>query len=72
MCPFSCKMEEYSIFKQIVIQSSEEKQKDKEILIELVKLAYTLQGKGKTRKREVSEILLIIEDKNAYFESKPT
>jgi len=26
MCPFSCKMEEYSIFKQIVIQSSEEKQ----------------------------------------------
>jgi len=72
MCPFSCKMEEYSIFKQIVIQSSEGKQKDKETLIELVKLAYTLQGKGKTRKRELSEILLIIEDKNAYFESKPT
>ncbi len=47
MCPFSCKMEEYSIFKQIVIQSSEGKQKDKETLIELVKLAYTLQGKGK-------------------------
>ncbi len=67
MCPFSCKMEEYSIFKQIVIQSSEGKQKDKETLIELVKLAYTLQGKGKTRKRELSEILLIIEDKNAYF-----
>jgi|SRR6267154_2224495 len=67
MCPFSCKMEEYSIFKQIVQQSSEGNQKDKETLIELVKLAYTLQGKGKTRKREVSEILEIIEDKIAYF-----
>lgn len=49
--PFSCKIEEYSIFKQIVLQSSEGKQKDKETLIELVKLAYTLEGKGKTRKR---------------------
>lgn len=67
MSPFSCKMEEYSIFKQIVLQSSEGKQKDKETLIELVKLAYTLQGKGKTRKRALSEILLIIEDKNAFF-----
>lgn len=67
MCPFSCKMEEYSIFKQIVLKSSEGKQKDKETLIELVKLAYTLQGKGKTRKRELSEILLIIQDKNAFF-----
>jgi hypothetical protein len=69
MCPFSCKMEEYSIFKQIVLQSSEGKQKDKETLIELVKLAYTLQGKGKTRKRELSEILLVIEDKKAYFKN---
>ena len=67
VCPFSCKMEEYSIFKQIVIQSSEGKQKYKETLIELVKLAYTLQGKGKTRKRELPEILAIIEDKNSYF-----
>lgn len=65
--PFSCKMEEYSIFKQIVLQSAEGKQKDKESLIELVKLSYTLQGKGKTRKRELSEILSIIEDKESYF-----
>ena len=65
--PFSCKTEEYSIFKEIVLQSSEGKQKNKETLIELVKLAYTLQGKGKQRKRELSEILLIIEDKNKYF-----
>jgi LAGLIDADG endonuclease len=65
--PFSCKKEEYSIFKQIVLQSSEGKQKDKETLIELVKLSYTLQGKGKTRKRELSTILSIIEDKESYF-----
>jgi hypothetical protein len=55
----------------------------KDDLIYLVKLAYNLQGKGKTRKRvlplsvqvrrrgllptEQSEILQIIEDKNSYF-----
>jgi len=69
VCPFSCKTEEFSIFKQIVLQSSEGKQKDKESLIELVKLAYTLQGKGKNRKRELSEILLIIADKDKYFKT---
>ena len=67
--PFSCKTEEYSIFKQIVLESSEGKQRNKDTLIELVKLAYTLQGKGKQRKRELSEILMIIEDKNTYFNS---
>ena len=66
---FSCKTEEYSIFKQIVLESSEGKQRNKDTLIELVKLAYTLQGKGKQRKRELSEILMIIEDKNTYFNS---
>ena len=65
--PFSCKTEEYSIFKQIVLESSEGKQRNKDSLIELVKLAYTLQGKGKQRKRELSEILLIIDDKKKYF-----
>jgi len=67
LCPFSCKMEEYSIFKEIVMQSSEGKQRNKETLIELVKLSYQLTGKGKTRKRELSEILEIIEDKHTYF-----
>ena len=67
--PFSCKTEEYSIFKQIVLESSEGKQRNKDTLIELFKLAYTLQGKGKQRKRELSEILMIIEDKNTYFNS---
>jgi hypothetical protein len=45
--PFSCKKEEYSVFKQIVLQSSYGGQRDKDSLIEIVKLAYTLQGKGK-------------------------
>lgn len=66
--PFSCKKEEYLVFKQIVLQSSEGGQRDKESLIELVKLAYTYQGKGKNRKRQISEILEIIENKVNYFE----
>lgn len=68
-CPFSCKMGEYSIFKQIVLQSSEGKQRNKESLIELVKLSYTLQGKGQMRKRDLSTILSIIDDKESYFNS---
>lgn len=65
--PFSCKKEEYSIFKEIVMLSSEGKQRNKEDLIEMVKLSYKLQGKGKTRKRELSDVLGIIEDKNSFF-----
>ena len=65
--PFSCKKEEFNIFKEIVVLSSEGKQRNKDDLIYLVKLAYNLQGKGKTRKRELSEVLQIIEDKNHYF-----
>jgi hypothetical protein len=68
--PFSCKKEEFDIFKEIVILSSLGYQKDKDNLIYLVKLAYNLQGKGKTRKRELSEILQIIEDKDSYFFKK--
>ena len=50
------------------MDSSEGKQKDKETLIEMVKLCYKLQGKGKNRKRELSEVLEIIENKTRYFE----
>lgn len=60
-------MEEYSIFKKVLMESSEGKQRNKETLIELVKLSYQLTGKGKNRKRELSEILEIIEDKHTYF-----
>jgi len=61
--PFTCKKEEFAIFKEIVLQSSEGKQKYKDTLIEMVKLSYKFQGKGKNRKRELSEILKIIENK---------
>jgi hypothetical protein len=67
VCPFSCKMEEYTIFKKVLIESSDGKQRNKDTLIELVKLSYQLTGKGKNRKRELSEILEIIEDKHTYF-----
>ena len=60
-------MDEYNIFKEVVLKSSEGKQRNKEDLIELVKLSYNLVGKGKIRKRPLSEILEIIKDKNAYF-----
>ena len=60
-------MNEYYIFKQVVLESAEGKQKSKNTLIELVKLSYQLTGKGKTRKRKLSEILEIIENKDAFF-----
>lgn len=62
------------MFKQICLASSEGKQKDKDSLIEMVKLAYTLQGKGKGkgRKRELFEILQIIENKTEYFNKMNT
>jgi hypothetical protein len=65
--PFSCKKEEYNLFKTIVLQSSEGKQREKYSLIEMVKLVYQLEGKGKNRKRDLSEILYIIENKTEYF-----
>nr|YP_006576297.1 hypothetical protein [Lentinula edodes]UZS77540.1 hypothetical protein [Lentinula edodes]UZS77566.1 hypothetical protein [Lentinula edodes]UZS77615.1 hypothetical protein [Lentinula edodes]UZS77641.1 hypothetical protein [Lentinula edodes]UZS77667.1 hypothetical protein [Lentinula edodes] len=67
--PFSCKKEEFSIFKQIVLDSSEGKQKDRENLIEMIKLCYRLQGKGKNRKRKLSEVLEIVENKTIYFDN---
>ena len=65
--PFSCKTQEYQLFKQLVLMSAAGGQKDKETLIEMVKIAYTLIGKGKGRKRTLSEVLDIINDKEAYF-----
>jgi hypothetical protein len=65
--PFSCKKEEYNLFKEIVIRSSMGKQKDKDSLIDMVKLSYKIEGKGKNRKRELNEILEIIENKTLYF-----
>lgn len=61
------KKKEYSIFKDLVLKSAAGDQKNKETLIELVKIAYTLIGKGKGRKRTLDEILEIVKDKEAYF-----
>nr|YP_009649327.1 LAGLIDADG type 1 homing endonuclease [Rhizopogon vinicolor]QDA23242.1 LAGLIDADG type 1 homing endonuclease [Rhizopogon vinicolor] len=65
--PFSCKVEEYNLFKNIVLMSAEGKQRNKETLIEMVKLSYNLTGKGKGRKRTLNEVLEIINDKETYF-----
>ena len=65
--PYSCKKQEYQLFKQLVLMSEAGGQKNKETLIEMVKIAYTLIGKGKGRKRTLSEVLEIINDKEAYF-----
>ena len=47
--------------------SAEGNQKNKETLIEMVKIAYTLIGKGKGRKRTLNEVLEIIKDKTSYL-----
>ena len=65
--PYSCKKQEYQLFKQLVLMSEAGAQKNKETLIDMVKIAYTLIGKGKGRKRTLSEVLDIINDKEAYF-----
>jgi hypothetical protein len=50
--PYSGKIEQYSVFKQTVIALSEGRHLNKDGLIELVKLAYTLNlAKGSKRKR---------------------
>jgi hypothetical protein len=64
------KKEEYTIFKEIVLQSLESKQRNKHTLIEMVKIYYKFQGKSKTRKRELTEIFEIIENKTVYFNKK--
>lgn len=48
---------------------AEGKQKDRENLIEMIKLCYRLQGKGKNRKRKLSEVLEIVENKTIYFDN---
>ena len=63
--PYSCKKEEYKLFKQLVLMSAKGNQKNKETLIEMVTLAYTFTGKG--RKRPLSEILNINNNKETFF-----
>jgi hypothetical protein len=72
--PFSGKKNEFELFTKIVKMSAEGGQSNKESLIEMIKLIYAFDknkvGKGKTRKRDLNEILEIINDKNKYFDAK--
>jgi len=71
--PFSGKKNEFELFEKIVQMSSEGGQSNKDTLIEMVKLIYEFDknkvGKGKSRKRNLKEILEIIKDKNKYFDN---
>jgi hypothetical protein len=67
--PFSGKVKEFYILLEILERKQRKEHFTQEGLIEMVKLAYTLneEGKGKTRKRTLEEELAIIRDKNAYL-----
>lgn len=67
--PFSCKTNEFNIFKEIVYKLESGGYKNQDTLIEMVKLAYSYQGKGKYRKRTLDEVIEIIKDKESYFNS---
>jgi len=53
--------------------SAEGGQSNKDSLIKMINLIYDFDknkiGKGKTRKRDLNEILEIISDKNKYFDA---
>lgn len=70
--PFSCKQHEYNIFKTVCESCRAGTHTSQQGFIELVKLVYTYQGKGKTRKRTLDEIIFIIENKETYFKDKPS
>jgi hypothetical protein len=61
--PFSGKNSEFLVFHQILLLQRDKTHLTKEGLIEIVKLAYTLneKGKGSTRKRPLETVLSIIE-----------
>jgi hypothetical protein len=67
--PFSGKVKELNIFLEILERKQRKEHFTQEGLIDMVKLAYTLneEGKGKIRKRTLEEVLAIIRDKKAYF-----
>ena len=67
MQPFSCKKNEYIIFKKLVLDSASGHQKNKDTLIEMVKSVYTYKGKGKARAKNLDQIINIINDKNKYL-----
>ena len=65
--PYSCKTNEFNIFKDICLKSELGHQKSKDTLIDMVKSVYLYKGKGKPRAKSLNEIIQIIENKNLYF-----
>ena len=67
--PFSGKAKEFNTFLEILERKQRKEHFTQDGLIDMVKLAYTLneEGKGKTRKRALEKVLAIIRDKEAYF-----
>ena len=67
--PFSGKVKEFNTFLEILERKQRKEHFTQEGLIDMVKLAYTLntEGKGKMRKRTLEEVIAIIRDKDAYF-----
>lgn len=59
--PFSCKTSEFKMFQEICILLSNGEHFTKDGLIKMVRLVYTVQGKGKWRKRTLQEVISIIE-----------
>jgi len=67
--PFSGKVKEFNTFLEILERKQRKEHFTQKGLIDMVKLAYTLntEGKGKIRKRTLEEVVAIIRDKDAYF-----
>ena len=61
--PFSGKRTEFNVFYQILLLQRDKAHLTKEGLIQIVKLAYTLneEGKGSKRKRSLADVISIIE-----------
>lgn len=64
---FGCKIPEFEMVHEVCLMMDRGEHKTKEGLAKMVTLAYSVQGKGKYRKRRLEEVLSIIQDKDAYF-----
>ena len=53
----TAKNKEYGLFKEIVFSLENKKHLTKEGLIEMIKLTYQIEGKGKGRKRSLEEVI---------------
>lgn len=66
--PYACKVDQFIMFETILLKLQKGDHRTQEGLIDMVKLAYAVRGKGNDRKRKLEEVLSIIENKEAYFD----